>query len=70
MCELFERLYVLRNQLVYGGAAWNSKANHDQVKDGQAIMATLVSHFISIMIANREADWGRPYFPPEYVADG
>lgn len=41
LCELFERLYVLRNQLVHGGATWNSKANRDQVKNGQAIMATL-----------------------------
>ncbi|MCE2468352.1 MAG: hypothetical protein J4G06_10110 [Caldilineaceae bacterium] len=70
LCEMFERLYVLRNQLVHGGATWNSRANRDQVKDGQAILATLVPHFISIMIANHEADWGRPHFPPEYVADG
>ena len=70
LCELFERLYVLRNQLVHGGATWNSKANRDQVKDGQAIMATLLPHFISIMIANHETDWGRPHFPPVYVADG
>ncbi len=70
LCELFERLYVLRNQLVHGGATWNSKANRDQVKDGQAIMAILVPHFLAIMIANHEADWGRPHFPPEYVADG
>ncbi len=69
LCELFERLYVLRNQLVHGGATWNSRANRDQVKDGQAILATLVPHFISIMITNHEADWGRPHFPPEYVAD-
>ncbi len=69
LCELFERLYVLRNQLVHGGATWNSRANRDQVKDGQAILATLVPHFMAIMIANHEADWGRPHFPPEYVAD-
>ena len=68
LCELFERLYVLRNQLVHGGATWNSRANRDQVKDGQAILATLVPHFLAIMIANHEADWGRPHFPPEYVA--
>ena len=70
LCELFERLYVLRNQLVHGGATWNSQANRDQVKDGQAVMATLVPHFVAIMIAHHNEDWGRPHFPPEYVADG
>lgn len=70
LCELFERLYVLRNQLVHGGATWNSTVNRDQVTDGRAIMATLVPHFLAIMIDNHEAGWGRPHFPPEFVSDG
>jgi len=31
---LFDRLYVLRNQLVHGGSTWKSKVNRDQVRDG------------------------------------
>lgn len=31
---LFDRLYVLRNQLVHRGATWNSDVNRDQVRDG------------------------------------
>ena len=31
---VFDRLYVLRNQLVHGGATWNSAVNRDQVRDG------------------------------------
>ena len=34
---VFDRLYVLRNQLVHGGATWNSRVNRDQVRDGAAI---------------------------------
>lgn len=31
---VFDRLYVLRNQLVHGGATWNSRVNSEQVRDG------------------------------------
>src|SRR5262245_27967346 len=30
---VFDRLYVLRNQLVHGGATWNSSINRAQVRD-------------------------------------
>ena len=35
---VFDRLYVLRNQLVHGGATWNSAVNRDQVRDGASIL--------------------------------
>ena len=28
------RLYTLRNQIIYGGATWNSKVNRSQLNDG------------------------------------
>ena len=31
---LFDRLYVLRNQILHGGATWNSSVNRSQVRDG------------------------------------
>ena len=31
---VFDRLYVLRNQLVHGGSTWNSGVNRAQVRDG------------------------------------
>ena len=34
---VFDRLYVLRNQLVHGGSTWNSGINRTQVRDGAAI---------------------------------
>ena len=60
---LFDRLYVLRNQLVHGGATWNSSVNRDQVKDGARILAFLVPIFVDLMMDNPENNWGTPYYP-------
>ena len=59
---LFERLYTLRNQLVHGGARWNSEVNRDAVEPATRIMAFLVPIFIEIMLDNRETDWGLPHY--------
>ena len=59
---LFDRLYVLRNQLIHGGATWNSSRNRDQVRDGARIMAFLTPIFINLMLENPEIDWGPPYY--------
>ena len=63
LINLFNRLYVLRNQLVHGGATWNSSVNRRQVRDGAEIMAFMVPAFINLMLENREIDWGPPYYP-------
>jgi hypothetical protein len=63
LCILFDRLYVLRNQLVHGGATWNSSVNRSQVRDGAAVLATLLPVFIDLMMDNPHHDWGRPYYP-------
>lgn len=60
--ELFDRLYVLRNQLVHGGATWQGSVNRSQVQDGAAIMAFLVPHFINLMLDNPTVDWGVPVY--------
>ena len=61
---LFDRLYVLRNQLVHGGATWNSKVNRDQVRDGYRIMQDLVPAIIHIIMENPTEPWGKPCYPP------
>ena len=63
LTTLFDRLYVLRNQLIHGGATWNSSVNRSQVDDGARIMAFLVPVFIELMMDNPTEDWGRPYYP-------
>lgn len=60
---LFDRLYVLRNQLVHGGATWASSVNRDQVAQGCALLGALVPLFIDIMMDHPARDWGRPYYP-------
>ena len=60
---LFDRLYVLRNQLIHGGATWNGSVNRSQVKDGAALLGVLLPVFIDILMDNTSHDWGRPYYP-------
>lgn len=60
---LFDRLYVLRNQIVHGGATWNSSVNRDQVHDGTRILGFLVPLFIDLMMDNPDIGWGAPYYP-------
>ena len=59
----FDRLYVLRNQIVHGGATWNSRVNRDQVRDGAAILAFLMPVFVDVMMDHPHEDWGRPFYP-------
>jgi len=63
LSTLFDRLYVLRIQLMHGGASWGSSVNRDQVQDGARILAFLVPLFIDLMMSHPEIDWGPPDYP-------
>ena len=68
LATLFDRLYVLRNQLIHGGATWRSSVNRQQVEDGAAIMAFLVPHFINLMLDNPNiVNWGQPPYSPQWA---
>ena len=60
---VFDRLSVLRNQLVHGGATWGSSINRAQVHDGTAILAFLIPVFVDVMLDNPLENWGRPFYP-------
>jgi hypothetical protein len=60
---VLDRLYVLRNQIMHGGATYNSKVNRRSVKDGCRILDFLVPVIIDIMMQNPSEDWGEIYFP-------
>lgn len=60
---LFDRLYVLRNQLVHGGATWNSDVNRDQVRDGASLLGCLLPIFIDLMMDNPDHEWPMPNYP-------
>src|SRR3546814_2427583 len=60
---LFDRLYVLRNQLVHGGSTWNSDVNRAQVRDGAALLGCLLPIFIDLMMDNAGHEWPMPNYP-------
>ena len=57
------RLYTLRNQLVHGGATWDSRINRDQIRDATAILEKLVPIVIELMMDNPNTLWGEPSYP-------
>ncbi len=63
LTTLFDRLYVLRNQLLHGGATWGSSVNREQVQDGARILQSLVPIFVDLMLDNPKLDWGAPFYP-------
>ncbi|MCG5473965.1 MAG: hypothetical protein KK476_03670 [Sinorhizobium fredii] len=60
---VFDRLYVLRIQIVHGGSTWNSGVNRTQVRDGAAILGFLMPVFVDLMMDNPGQDWGKPFYP-------
>ncbi|MFD1694954.1 HEPN domain-containing protein [Roseibium aestuarii] len=60
---VFDRLYVLRNQMMHGGTTWASSVNRTQVRDGSAILAFLMPVFIDLMMDTPDRDWGRAFYP-------
>ena len=61
--EVFVRLYTLRNQLMHGGATWNSSVNRAQVRDGRALLARLLPVMLGVMMSNPVQFDGRPFYP-------
>ena len=60
---VFDRLYVLRNQLIHGGATWNGQINRAQIAGGAIILGTLVPLVIAIMMEHPEQDYGDVLYP-------
>lgn len=60
---VFDRLYVVRNQLVHGGATWNGSVNRSQIKDGVSILGVIVPLIISIMMEHPEQEYGDVLYP-------
>ena len=60
---LLDRLYILRNQLMHGGATYKSKLNRKSVKDGSRILEMLIPIIVEIILENPEEDWGKLLFP-------
>ena len=55
---MFGRLYTLRNQLLHGGATWNSGINRSQISQGAEIMGQVVPIVIHLMMNDHQRVWG------------
>ncbi len=60
---VLSRMYTLRNQLVHGGATWNSSVNRDQLRDCAAFLGKMVPFVIKLMMDNPGTLWGAPSYP-------
>jgi hypothetical protein len=63
MAVVFDRLYVLRNQLIHGCSTWGGGVNRQQVTDGAQIMSLVVPIIIHLMMENPNRLWGDPRYP-------
>lgn len=60
---MFDRLYTLRNQLLHGGATWNSSVNRSQILQGADIMGQVVPIVIHLMMNDHQRVWGEACYP-------
>jgi len=63
MGVMFDRLYTLRNQLLHGGATWNSHVNRHQISQGAEIMGQVVPIVIHLMMNDNQRVWGDACYP-------
>jgi hypothetical protein len=60
---VLSRMYTLRNQLIHGGATWNSSVNREQLRDCTAFLGKLVPYVIQLMMDNPDTLWGDACYP-------
>ena len=60
---VLDRLFVLRNQLLHGGATYQSQVNRAQVEDGAQLLGALLPVITQIMLQTPDEDWGEIYYP-------
>ena len=66
---LFNRMYTLRNQLIHGGATYNSSVNRKQLKDACSILSALLPIFMFVLLENAATlDLGKPFYPVVQVS--
>ncbi|WP_231473323.1 hypothetical protein [Thalassolituus oleivorans] len=60
---VLDRLCVLHQQVVNGGATYKSQVNRDQVIDGGNLLLTLMPIIIAIMLDAADQEWGELAYP-------
>ncbi|MCL7744271.1 hypothetical protein LV476_04805 [Guyparkeria hydrothermalis] len=60
---VLRRTYILRNQIIHGGATWNSQVNRRQVHDCVQLLCQLVPAVVEIMMNHSDTLWGDASYP-------
>jgi len=58
LAQVFTRLYTLRNQIMHGGATYNSQINREQLKDACNLLNKLIPLIIALMMSAPDQLWG------------
>lgn len=63
---VFDRLYVLRNQLMHGGSSCGSKLNRETIDDAVGFLSDLIPSMLLVMMMNykKDHDWGKLFYVP------
>lgn len=62
---VFCRLYTLRNQLLHGGATYNSGLKRNQIEDALQLMFLIFPVIVQLMMESPDKEvWGLPYYKP------
>ena len=62
--EILNRIYLVRCQLVHGGATWNSSVNRESVKNSNTVLRELINAVVLIIFYyGRDEDWGHICYP-------
>lgn len=71
----FGRLYVLRNQILHGGATYGGNYNRSSVGPGSTILSACVPTILKIMLevmreqrGRESGEWGKVEYPPHLDA--
>lgn len=60
---VFNRIYILRNQIIHGGATCGGAVNREQLKDCVNFLSKLVPLLIEVMMNNPATLWGDACYP-------
>ena len=60
---LFDRMYILRNQIFHGCATFDSAVNSEQLKLAVKILRRMIPILINILMDNPEENWGPIAYP-------
>ena len=64
LVAVFNHLYTLRNQIIHGGATFNSTVNRSQLKDACTILFTIIPEMLLVMLNHpNDKTWGKPFYP-------